>query len=170
MIEPTAAEIAVRDPLTEVTRKERRALLGMSVLGIALVKTGFVPTKISALGIEFSQADQKSILTILAFVVIYFLVAFVVYATTDFLTWRLAFRSAAIARRERQMQRDIAKRDGTTELELVKLDPEGWQHLPGSIAYRISGVASVIRATFEFLLPIIVGIYAAMLLSTAHVA
>ncbi len=67
------------------------------------------------------------------------------------------------------MQRDIAKRAGTSELELVKLDPEGWQHSPGSIAYRISGVASVIRATFEFLLPIIVGIYAAILLSTTHV-
>ena len=71
MVEPSAAEIAVRDPLTEVTRKERRLLLGMCVLGIVLVKTGLVPTKISAFGIEFSHTDQKFILIILAFVVSY---------------------------------------------------------------------------------------------------
>ena len=170
MVEPSAAETAVRDPLTEVTRKERRLLLGMCVLGIVLVKTGLVPTKISAFGIEFSHTDQKSILIILAFVVSYFLVAFIIYGISDFIAWRLAFRAAAIAARERKIQRDIAKRDGADHLELVKLDPEGWTKLPGAIAYRFGSGASLIRAIFEFLLPIILGVYTAILLLTAKVA
>ena len=47
---------AVSDALSEITRKERRALLGVSTLCIAITHANLVPTKISALGIE---ADTK---------------------------------------------------------------------------------------------------------------
>jgi hypothetical protein len=40
-------EVRVRDPLSEVTRKERRILLGTSALGIIVAKVGLVPTKIT---------------------------------------------------------------------------------------------------------------------------
>ena len=43
MTEAGAAEVAVRDPLTQVTRHERRFLLSVSIIGIAFVKTGLVP-------------------------------------------------------------------------------------------------------------------------------
>ena len=144
-------------------------MLSLSILGIALVKTGLVPTKISALGVDFSQANQKSIFMILALIVIYFPVAFVIYAATDFIAWRLAFRSAAITLKERRMQRDIAKREGDNELELVRLDPEGWTRLPGRFAHRLSGVSSLVRAAFEFVLPIVVGVYSVVLLLSANV-
>ena len=45
------------DPLSEVTRKERRALLGISVLGGALVNIALVPEKLSTFGIEFARPD-----------------------------------------------------------------------------------------------------------------
>jgi hypothetical protein len=35
------------NPLTEITRRERRALLGVSMLGLALVKVPLIPTKFS---------------------------------------------------------------------------------------------------------------------------
>ena len=43
--EPSAAEVLVRDPLTPVTRKERLYLLAVSMIGIAMVKTGLVPDR-----------------------------------------------------------------------------------------------------------------------------
>jgi hypothetical protein len=57
----------------------RRLLLRVSTIGITLVKTGLVPSKIFALGIEFTSTDQRSFLAIIALVTIYFLVAFAIY-------------------------------------------------------------------------------------------
>lgn len=71
MPEPIASQIRVQDPLSGVTRSERKILLGVSVIAIAIVKTGLIPTKISALGIEFSQADRSALLGVMALVVIY---------------------------------------------------------------------------------------------------
>ena len=68
----------VSDPLSEVTRKERRLLLGVSVLAFFMVKAGAVPTKISALGIEFQQADQKLFWFVLSVIVAYLTIVFVV--------------------------------------------------------------------------------------------
>jgi len=45
------------DPLSEVTRRERRALLGVSALSIAMSITHLIPTKISALGVEFPPTE-----------------------------------------------------------------------------------------------------------------
>jgi amino acid permease len=58
------------------------------------VRTGLVPSKISALGLEFSQTDQKSLLSILALITLYFVAAFILYASSDFVAWRLAFVEA----------------------------------------------------------------------------
>jgi hypothetical protein len=80
MADPTPRELSLRDPLSDVTRKERRLLLGMSVIGIAVVKTGLLPEKISALGIDFSETNQKSLLIVFSLVTIYFLAAFMIYA------------------------------------------------------------------------------------------
>ena len=87
-------EVRVRDPLTEVTRKERRALLGMAAIGIIVVKTGLVPSKISALGIDFSLTDQTMLFRALGCVICYFLVAFILYAASDFVAWRVALMAA----------------------------------------------------------------------------
>src|SRR3972149_1614277 len=87
-------EIRVRDPLSEVTRKERRSLLGVSTIGIIMVKTGLIPEKITAFGVKFSKTDQKSLLFIVAFIIVYFLISFVIYAWSDFVSWRIAVNSA----------------------------------------------------------------------------
>ena len=71
---PSPSEIRVRDPLSDTTRKERRSLLGASALGIVIVKSGLVPSKITALGIEFTRTDQRALLAALAAVVVYLLV------------------------------------------------------------------------------------------------
>jgi hypothetical protein len=61
--------------------------LAASAIGIVIVKAGLIPTKISALGVDFSQADQRTLLWVLLGVVAYFLVMFVVYALSDIMSF-----------------------------------------------------------------------------------
>src|SRR5436305_2954409 len=70
------SEATLRDPLSEVTRKERRTLLGVAALGIVVAKAGIVPSRISALGVEFGKTDQATLLRMLALIIGYFLLAF----------------------------------------------------------------------------------------------
>jgi hypothetical protein len=75
------------DSLLETTRKERSALLALSTLGIVTVWGGLIPKKISALGIELEQINEKALMIILAILVSYFWIAFFVLALADVLAW-----------------------------------------------------------------------------------
>jgi hypothetical protein len=171
MAEPTPAQVAIRDPLSEVTRNERRFLLGVSIIAIALVRTGLVPSKISALGIEFSQTDQKSLLFVLALVTSYFVAAFLLYAGSDFVAWRLAFRAAVNEWVEQTKKRD---EDRARRIALGQEDSRhpveaySERFARSRIISRIARPTSFLRATFDFLLPLIVGIYATILLLRTH--
>jgi hypothetical protein len=147
----STGQILVQDPLSDVTRSERRMLLGISILVVAIVKTGLIPTKISALGIEFSSNSRMALLWILALIVGYFLVAFLIYAFSDFIGWRLRLNQADIAAFQKPNEKIIIK--------------------AGSVFGRFKSSAktivgpfvrpiSFLRALFEFLVPIVVGIYA----------
>jgi hypothetical protein len=85
-------DVPLSDPLSEVTRRERRLLLAVSVIGLFVSYSGIVPTKVDALGIELSSTDQRSFLTLLALVIVYLLIAFVIYGFADFLTWRKEYQ------------------------------------------------------------------------------
>lgn len=154
------SEIRVRDPLSDVTRKERRALLGVGLLGLVIAKTGLIPTEIAALGVKFGTSDQKALLSVLALATGYFVVAFALYAASDFLAWRLAFRAAL---REAMLKRRAwGDEDEKLEREL--------SHLGASFPFMHASitVVSALRATFEFLLPMFFGIYAIYVLSTTN--
>lgn len=60
---------SLSDPLSELTRKERRNLLIASTVGIAVAKIGIIPEKISALGIDFSSSNKGALLLLLIGVV-----------------------------------------------------------------------------------------------------
>jgi hypothetical protein len=77
----------LEDALTEETRKERRNLLIAATVGIAIVKAGLIPKKVSALGID-ADVDEKGLLWVLMGVTIYFLIAFLVYAYSDYQKYR----------------------------------------------------------------------------------
>jgi hypothetical protein len=86
-----AAEIALSDPLKAETRKARLYLLGVSLVGITIVRTGLVPQEITTLGITFGEADRRSLLSMLALVIVYFAFAFAIYGVSDFIAWRYAY-------------------------------------------------------------------------------
>ncbi len=95
MSEPSPVEILLEDPLSEVTRKERRNLLAAAAIALSMAKIGLVPTKITALGIEFSPAERSRLFFVLAAIVGYFLTTFIVYATSDLVGWRARYHRAA---------------------------------------------------------------------------
>lgn len=168
MTEQDLEQSRLRDALSDVTRKERRFLLGTSLLGIAVTKTGLVPSKISALGIELQGADQRALLAIVAFVISYFLVAFIVYATSDYLAWRLSISRQAIKKTLSSYEEHLQgffPQPGTIEGELEELKAE--LHKKLRIYFKLVTPTSIVRALFDFGLPIAVGGYALILLVRA---
>ena len=150
------SEATLRDPLSEVTRKERRTLLGVAALGIVVARAGIVPSRISALGVEFGKTDQLTLLRMLALIIGYFLLAFLTYALSDFMAWRLAVLTAL-----RKSTTEIFQR-APTERSLI--DAEGVllakELSKNRLLYGLTTPVSILRATVEFLLPLGTGLYA----------
>ncbi len=163
--------------------------------------TGLVPTEITTLGVKFAEADQRSLLRILALVIAYFLAAFIIYAASDFLAWWRLFLQLwgenklesmrqqqeeleeSIKREEADLERRLidqgtltqaqsgSKSPRSSELELrVKelrqrqVEMEKYFKTPTrKFAFMISGT-SLLRVTFEFALPIVLGLYTIVIL------
>jgi hypothetical protein len=169
----------LRDPLSEVTRKERVYLLGSSIVGIAILKTGLVPSKITALGIELEKGHQEAILSLLGLVVLYFLAAFVVYATSDFLAWLEGYQAALhedVAPDAKYVEEVLAALEkASRKKENEDLSAEQRQHYKRLVetlprvtrrerTRRTGIVVATIRALLEYVLPVLVGAYAAYIL------
>lgn len=163
------SEVRLKDPLSDVTRKERRSLLVASVIGITIVKAGLIPSKISALGIEFVQTDKRLLLIGLGVVILYFLTAFVIYALSDFIAWRLALMDSdrqALIMRHKIVLEALRKGSGEKKEDIYN-DATFFKKL--SIFLWFLRPISVSRALLEFLLPIVVGTYAVVALFLAKV-
>ena len=142
-------------------------LLSISVLSIFVAETGLIPAKISALGIDFEKTDQRAFLIILALVVLYFVIAFALYGMSDFLAWRVTYNDSA-AEAYQTFYNRIDRRIRGEEDESKLQAPSSWVSLwPRRLAVPLS----LIRAVFEFLLPVMVGAYAIYaLIFIAHIA
>ena len=147
-----------------------------SIIAIAVRKAGFVLTNISALGIDFKQAEQDMIVVFISFIVLYFIVSFIVYAATDFLSWINDIHKAKkdLIRQEFEMDEsfEIFKTSCTNE-ELDKTIDEyerekkirkqqtglasGWLT---KVLFSSFSPTALIRGFLDFILPILVGIYA----------
>ena len=84
------AQYFLKDVLQELTRKERRNLLGVATIGLVVVWTGIRLTGVSALGITFEATQYERLLFVWGWIVLYFLVAFVLYASSDLVVWLLS--------------------------------------------------------------------------------
>lgn len=127
------------DSLLESTRKERKALLGFSVLGVVMVWTGLIPKDITALGIRFDTMDQKALMVILAVVIFYYWITFAVLALADVLAWVHFYESS----RGKGWKRIVENHPWIEQL----MKPYGW-----------------LRGVVEFILPFVAGLYAIVLI------
>ena len=158
-------EINTRDPLSPVTRAERRALIAASAIVIAIARTGLVPTKISALGVDFGPADQRAFLSVLALVILYFSAAFAVYAAADLVAWRVALRQSFLERAS-----EFRKLDLKAQLKEHNAGVLARADVPiARVVSKLSTPVIITRATFDFALPIFIAAYALVLLLNTHV-
>jgi hypothetical protein len=159
----------VLDPLSEVTRRERKALLIVSLIALAITFGGLVPTEIQALGVKLSPPERDSILLLIALSVIYLLGGFSIYAWAD---WRS--RSLAIALGRYRIPLDIDSKAASgqqrfnaiieaKDYERLTSDPEIRRLFSISEDMRLvqrARVTGTWRAVFDLVVPILVGLAA----------
>lgn len=151
--DPSPVEF-LADPLSPIARSERRNLLLAAAAGILVAKVGLIPTQLSALGISLTVTNQSAFVIVVIFTVIYFLGAFFFYGLADFLIWRKKYQDY-LEQVERYNQNWT---EGNQEAydELRKSVPDiAW-------VYRHARSLVFARLVFEFILPIAVGLYAAI--------
>ncbi|MBV8546895.1 MAG: hypothetical protein JO093_05530 [Acidobacteria bacterium] len=88
-------------PISEPTRKERRFLLGTSIVLLAIVLGGVQPTEISALGINFTPTNILALRFLLFAVHSFVLVAFLIAALAERRSWNLRVAEAFRTREAR---------------------------------------------------------------------
>ncbi|MDD5299819.1 MAG: hypothetical protein PHD65_04905 [Gallionella sp.] len=144
------------DPLTQISRLERRNLLIASTVGLLIGHVGLVPTRISALGLEFNTPEQNAFLILFALVVAYMVFAFAIYATADFFVWRKLYYDYRVA-----MEREASN----CTLEDQRADDEVHQSVSPIYWYwQKAPVVAWLRVVIEFILPLCIGIYTAAML------
>ena len=84
----------VTDPLSEVTRSDRRWLLLVNIILAAMAYGGIVPSEIEAFGLKTAQINRGVIFVIVWVVGFYLAVSFTLYVATDFKTWEMRMREA----------------------------------------------------------------------------
>jgi hypothetical protein len=136
-------------------------LLAVSAIGVVIARTGLVPKQISALGITFPEANRGTFVQIYILVVAYFIVGFVIYAAADLVAWRVEYnyivREWQIAKAAETMEQTYARNQ--VEQDLMHAPWLGYR-----LWWHLSKPVALIRAIFEYALPVIVGSYAIMTL------
>jgi hypothetical protein len=141
------------DPLSSISRLERRNLLLASTVAILISHVGLIPTEISALGLKFPPPARNAFLVLTTLVVCYFIAAFILYSLADFFIWRKRFYDYLVAREKESQSWTLLDQIEHDELH-ASLPSIDWY-------YKWSVSVANARMLFEFALPLLVGAYAA---------
>src|ERR1700689_2155843 len=137
------------DTLSEVTRKQRRNLIIASVVGFLVSKVGLLPTRIVVLDLEFSALSQRGFMIMVGAVISYFLLAFVIYGTSDFFAWRKRCQDYE-EQSETESQNWTKEKQQAYDVLYPNAPRATWIDTgPPQVGYA--------RAAFEFLLPVVIG-------------
>lgn len=147
--------------LSERTERQRRYLLLVSMFGFLMSQAGLIPTEIAMLGVTFPPIAQDKLTIIAAVVIAYFAAGFTVYALPDiYAAW---IRYHQYRKHELQFMHDWSEEDQRHHDDTAHLLPAiGW-------LYQSSHWIGSLRFAFDFVVPLIVGV-AAILLLACHVA
>ena len=138
-------------PLRDRTREERKNLLLASAIGLVIARAGLVPSKISFLGVEFTNAQANSLLRIAAAAVGYFIVAFMIYALSDWLIWRMEIYASRFGR-VLPYPESVAPGADPHDAYLLA-------DIPKKIGIS-TYIATTLLGLFEFVLPLAIGVFA----------
>lgn len=148
MLQSPDPENFLSDPLSPITRLERRNLLIASSVGFLVAAADLVPTNISALGISLSVSAQEMFVVAIAFAVAYFIFAFAIYGMSDFFIWRKRYQEYL---ENVQSYMESWDEDDQHHYDSSPLPRIAW-------LYRSAEPLAYARAFFEYGLPLLVGI------------
>lgn len=170
---PTARddEAILHDPLSDVTRKERRALLVLSAAGIIMSKTCLIPIAIPMLGVKLEDTGRGVMVSVVGYAIAYFLAAFVVYAFSDWTTWNRSLTRMRQAAFELNMKLLAIDKKRLPEFSVDQngryvLDEAAQERLRAELedqnlkAMDLLRKYSYLRIFFELVIPIPIGVYA----------
>ena len=122
------------DPLSDVLRNIRKYLLLCSGLGVVMSKAGIVPSAITFFGLSTGEVNQRALLAIVWFLILFFLTSFVVYTSMECVRAKV----------------------------IVALDKKKWAWVKKNMKKRklLIYVPQYARIFVDFIVPIGVGIYA----------
>lgn len=144
------------DPLSDASKRERRNLLASSFIGILVALTGLVPTKISSLGIEFTNINQRYFLLAITALIIYFIIGFTIVGIADIFIWRKKYQD--------YLEGVQSYMDHWTEEDQEKYD-YFYHSLPKiNWFYQHSKWVALARLIYEFVLPTALGLIGCALL------
>lgn len=178
----------LQDVLRDVTRKERRTLLALATVAIIITTQNIQLSSITVLGITLKDIiDNDRLLFLMGLVVVYFFVAFIIYAALDLVSWRFTVADMKSKEAAENYQRDSEKqkefkekqKENNGKQSIPWLDSENIaEHKRHSERYGVVRVAketrqsyypwalavTLLRTAFDFVLPLFVGGYAIRLL------
>ncbi len=173
----------IQDPLRECTRKERRALLGIAFTAIAVVVLDLKPLGISSLGITFDALQFEWLSWMWVSIVVYFMVAFLVYAASDLVAWQYEIAEYEWVKEKREYenvknQLEKNRQDGQKssglimsqdEYDLYEADNKRYEPVFLAQEKRLSfnkpiRAISTIRMVFDFGFPVVMGLLAIVLI------
>ena len=141
--------------LSDLAMRERRNLIAVSFVGALMVLLRLSPSGIPALGISFDGAAAKTPEWIVFFAVVYFLVAFCVYVSVEFSTFKLnALRKA--------VQEHTVLAEGVGEVRITIPDEDLKKRT--SEHKQRAQVLLRMRVIFEVICPVGLGVATALLL------
>ncbi len=157
-------EPLVSNPLSDVTRRERRFLLLASLIAAGLTWGGLIPKEISIFGMKIAQIGRVNLLYLLAGTLLYFTIAFALYGYTDI---RLRKLKIVIGSRDQQktLQGVVAKIESFKTGKLLARDAldsvevrEALRAADDSRTLHAFLHVVKVRVFFDYQVPIIIGI------------
>ncbi|NLQ18260.1 hypothetical protein HGG82_11580 [Marinomonas sp. M1K-6] len=140
----------LKEPFTETTRKVRNHLMAAGTIGVLVADVGIIPSKISALGIEFTNIEQSNLLKLLLAIMIYYIVTFSIYSLSE-------LSSSKLSESENNFE-NIGEKIKTRGL-INFLDSEiGEKH---DFQNTKSSLLRVFRSLYEIAVPLVWGLYSA---------
>jgi hypothetical protein len=149
--------VSLADPLSDVTRRERRLLLGTTLLQIAIVFGGLQPHKIETLGIELSSGEIGWLVGLVCLVQSYLGVAFWYYAQSDLHAWAMLRDRQA----EESAEKFVARHAGAVgdEEDPERVTAHEWfiRDLTGKVTAELDSRLAVIsvRVKLELYVPLV---------------
>lgn len=142
------------DPLGDISRRVKRNLLVVSVLGFLTSFANFIPEKISVLGIETSRVNQIAYIWILTAILAYFIIAFIILGLHDYACWKLKYENYKL---KAEISSESWTRDNQAEYDMNR---EIYMGVEG--VTRNAPRVMWLRICFEFYLPIVIAFASAV--------